>query len=538
MEHARRLALGQWFTPPDVARIALALASSPGARRVLDPTCGDGVFLHAARSAGLDQLCGVELDPAAAASCRARVPEAEVLGGDLFEIELPAGSFDAVVGNPPYVRQERLTAAQKQRVRQRLRDDWPELPDALLDRLVGRGDLAAAVIARALHLVRPGGRVAFVVSSALLDAGYAAALWELVARVGAVRAVIDAPHERWFADAAINPVIIVIERGAAPGPVAIARLQCTTARAAERVRSLEDLPAVAELRWVSSSATEQWAAAVRADAAWYELVAAAGSLLVPLGSIAEVRRGLTSGANEVFYLDRARARELGLEPSVLQPLVRAPRKRGAVRIAIDPHELDDLVLCAPAELDGQPATRRYLERHAAQAERSMLRTRTPWWAVPAHPARLFLTKAYAARFVQRLAKAPVMADQRVYTVEPAAGVDVEVLAAVLNSTYTAFALESLGRASMGEGALEWTVGDAATLPVIDPRGLDAAAVRAALAALSRRSIGTAASERTQPDRHALDTAVGAGLDPALLARIHDALIASVTRRAARARATP
>ena len=26
MEHAQRLALGQWFTPPGVARIALALA--------------------------------------------------------------------------------------------------------------------------------------------------------------------------------------------------------------------------------------------------------------------------------------------------------------------------------------------------------------------------------------------------------------------------------------------------------------------------------------------------------------------------------
>lgn len=536
MEHARRLALGQWFTPPDVARIALALALTPGARRVLDPSCGDGVFLHEARSAGLEELHGVEVDARAAASCRARVPEAEVVTGDLFEIELGAGSFDAVVGNPPYVRQERLSAAQKQRVRQRLRHGWPEMPDQLLDRLVGRGDLAAAVIARALNLVRPGGRVAFVVSSALLDAGYAAALWELVARVGAVRAVIDAPDERWFADAAINPVIVVIERGAAPGSVAIARLQCTTARAAERVRSLEDLSAVAELRWASTSAPEQWAAAVRADATWYALVAAAGSLLVPLGSVAEVRRGITSGANEVFYLDRARAHALGLEASVLQPLVRAPRKRGPVGIAIDPAELDDLVLCAPADLEGQPATRRYLEGHAAQAERSMLRTRTPWWSLPARPARLFLTKAYAARFVQRLAETPVMADQRVYTVEPHAGIQVETLAAVLNTTATAFGLESLGRASMGEGALEWTVGDAATLPVIDPRRVEIGAVHAALDALAHRPIGSVGDERDRADRRALDAAVWPGLDPALLEQVHEALVASVARRAARARA--
>lgn len=51
----RRRALGQYFTPPVVARFmwdAIDLLSPeelPRTARVVDPACGDGVFLHAAR---------------------------------------------------------------------------------------------------------------------------------------------------------------------------------------------------------------------------------------------------------------------------------------------------------------------------------------------------------------------------------------------------------------------------------------------------------------------------------------------------------
>jgi hypothetical protein len=124
--------------------------------------------------------------------------------------------------------------------------------------------------------------------------------------------------------------------------------------------------------------------------------------------------------------------------------------------------------------------------------------------------------------------------------QPGGALDVELLAAVLNASFTAFALESLGRASMGEGALEWTVADAASLPVLDPRRLapaQAAAARAALLALAGRAIRDVAGERDAPDRRRLDRAVAAAV-PGLadmLDVVWEGLIASVTHRNARAR---
>ena len=525
-----RAQLGQWFTPPDVADLAISLAldgAPPG--RVADPTCGDGVFLERALRAGVraSRLVGIDIDPAAADAARARVQGADVRCGDLFDLD-PDIELAAIVGNPPYVRQERMSGEQKQRTRDRLAADWPELPAADLDQLIGRGDLAVACIARCLRLVRPGGQVALVVSSALLDADYARPLWRLVSREATVLALVEAPTERWFADAAVNSMILVLRRGARPGHVAVARLSVPTAEASARVTRLRDLSAVADVRPGRRGDAARWATLLRADGAWFEVEQRAP--LVPLSDVAVVRRGITSGANEAFYLTRPRAAELEIEPSVLLPLVRSPREQGASTIAIDPDATEHVAIVCD-DLSTVPRARRYFGDRAEVASRPTLRARHPWWSLPANPARLFLTKAYAGRFIQRFSPRDVVADQRVYSVHPKPGVDIEALAAVLNSTYTAFALESLGRASLGEGALEWTVAGAQHLPILDPRGAGRDAVNA-LRAMLTRPIGPVAAEAGQPDRLALDTSVAPRLARGL-PEIHRALSDSCARRATR-----
>ena len=91
-------------------------------------------------------------------------------------------------------------------------------------------------------------------STALLDADGAAPLWKAVAAIAEVRAIVVAPSERWFADAAVNPMLVVAERRG--GGVAVAtraprllRLRVPTEVAA-RACGIEEIAQLADERYV------------------------------------------------------------------------------------------------------------------------------------------------------------------------------------------------------------------------------------------------------------------------------------------------
>jgi hypothetical protein len=333
----------------------------------------------------------------------------------------------------------------------------------------------------------------------------------------------------------VHGVILVVERTAhQDGDARFARLAVPVATAADRVRAADDLSRVADVREISGADLERpWGPLLRAPDAWFDIARTLAPRMVPLSELATVRRGVTSGANEFFYLTREEATRHGIEARFLVPLLRTPRHAPA--ITINPRALPIVAFACDLERSAlPPGAARWIDAHAALASRPSFVGRTPWWSIPAKPARLFLSKAYDARFVQPFSPTPLVADQRVYAVDPRAGVELDVLAAALNGSLTALALECLGRASLGQGALEWSVGDIATLPVLDVRRLDARAIRAAFTPLSTRPIGTAAEERDAPDRAALDAALLG--DDRLAHAMRDTLAAAVADRLERARA--
>jgi hypothetical protein len=113
----RRREIGQFFTPPLVAAFVWdMLETIHGARfsprtRVIDPACGEGVFLRVAGERGkiaADCLFGADIDesllPVWRRDSLLRQAHLLIANGllDVHSHGFRAGSFDLVVGNPPF----------------------------------------------------------------------------------------------------------------------------------------------------------------------------------------------------------------------------------------------------------------------------------------------------------------------------------------------------------------------------------------------------------------------------------------------------
>lgn len=150
---------------------------------------------HAARVAlAISAAClGVDPDLVPRVECRDALDPPSDLG-------LSPHSVDLVLGNPPWVRGERIPKP----LRAAYRERFPEVGQ-------GNSDLASYFAAAALRRLRPGGRLAFVVSQGVLDARASAGVRALLTPgLEAVAELEWAPPA--FPGANVIPALLVARR--------------------------------------------------------------------------------------------------------------------------------------------------------------------------------------------------------------------------------------------------------------------------------------------------------------------------------------
>lgn len=151
------------FVPTPIALVDEMVASLFDERqprptdRLLDPGCGEGQFIDgvlrycAARGINTPAIVGVELEPQRARNARVRFRDDKsvtIVTGDFLAETY--GSFDFVVGNPPYVSILGLDPEERASYRERF------------NVARGRFDLYALFFEHSLRQLAPGGRLVFV----------------------------------------------------------------------------------------------------------------------------------------------------------------------------------------------------------------------------------------------------------------------------------------------------------------------------------------------------------------------------------------
>jgi hypothetical protein len=235
--------LGQYYTPDDVVDLLVTFAVRDSRDLVLDPASGGGGFLCAAyrrkvalggsHEDTLAELWGCEVTAFAAqltsiTLATANTEEAaaypRVLLRDFFTtrpggkttMEIPGvkgtlpmpACIDAVVGNPPYISYRRQT--NQHNVAKALGD--MRASGIALPIFTGKSDEYVWFLVHATQYLGNGGRLGFVVSSALLFSDYGVPLVRFLGRHYRIVAVVDSLVEQWFEDADTNTVLLMLER--------------------------------------------------------------------------------------------------------------------------------------------------------------------------------------------------------------------------------------------------------------------------------------------------------------------------------------
>jgi hypothetical protein len=123
-------------------------------------------------------------------------PEVWFAGGR----RLDQPGFDAVIGNPPWVRQETIKDLKKV-----LSGAFPQVFD-------GVADIYTYVMARGLEVLKPGGRLGFIIPNKWLRANYGEPLRKFLTSAYQPELLVDFGHAPLFPEADTFPLVAVIRK--------------------------------------------------------------------------------------------------------------------------------------------------------------------------------------------------------------------------------------------------------------------------------------------------------------------------------------
>lgn len=395
--HQDRKARGAYYTPPEIAAFLGRWAINRRPAVVLDPTCGDGIFLQVAgqelRDLGVAEpdLVGIDIDGQALQQTAERLRQddlsATLLHSSVFDVVSgvlgPGGlEADAVVGNPPFIRYHDHSGESRSAANAAARSQGVALSGLA-------SAWAACLVHSASFLMNPGGRLAMVLPAELLTVNYAAPVRDwLRSRFGRIGIVA---FRRLQFDALANVVLLLADGEGGTDQAHITQVEDSSAL--DRIDpfgSGRDVALNGE-KWSALLLTERQASAYRSGVkAFAELEAEYG----------RVELGAVTGANEYFVMGEETRREFGLTEGQVQR-TSPPGTRHLAGLEFTEEDWDRLRdegrpvwLFRPDSEDQSPAVEAY-KRVGEQLKipgRYKCRIRPQWWRPPkSAPPDFFFT---------------------------------------------------------------------------------------------------------------------------------------------------
>jgi hypothetical protein len=384
---AERKRLGQFATPYPVAvEIARSVSHIAGDRlqsiHFADPALGTGSLFSAALAVfGHERITaavGIEIDPALCDVARSLWSSfgLDVVQGDFTRIIdgfHQQGAPNLILANPPYVRHHHLSCEEKERLR------------ALTYRMTGvhvhgLAGLYVSFVLLATAWLADDGYAAWLIPSEFMDVNYGEALKHyLTDRVALLRVHRFDPADGLFGDALVSSSVLVVQKTPPPPDHTVE----FTFGGSLLSPWVSDRISIQQLR-----NARKWTVYPQHPCNDRCLLSASDD--VTLGDLFSIRRGIATGNNRFFILERRESERRGFPHDCLRPILPAPRslKTTVIEADQDGYPLIEPQLCV-IDCDRSEAALRmhaptlwaYLQTAETLGIRNgyLMNRRTPWY---------------------------------------------------------------------------------------------------------------------------------------------------------------
>lgn len=473
---------GGYYTPEVIGSFLADWAIQKPTATVLEPSCGDGVFLEAAAqrlrqlrarpSRIAESIVAAEIDAKEATKAERRMElsskvefSRRIHRGDFFQFcrdTLKGRKFDAILGNPPFIRYQHFPAEH--------RDAAFELMQGIGLRPNRLTNAWLPFIALSIELLSEHGRLAMVVPAELLQVNYAAELRQMLSEK-CHRLTVFTFRRLVFEGIQQEVVLLCAERdgGGTTGIRAIELEDLSELAAYEHTPfDRQDLKPMdhSKEKWTQYFLTRPQIALLRSTIK--------SETLPRLGTLADVEVGVVTGMNDFFVLRREGRDQIGADGHSMPLVSRSGHLEGITFTRSDwrsnvRDELPAFLLNLPGvPLRELPSS---LAEYVREGEKKgwhsgyKCRIRSPWYKVPS----IWIPDGFMLRQIHDRPRifaneASATSTDTIHRVRAHLGTDVVRLAgAAYNSLTFAFS-EVLGR-SYGGGVLELEPREATQLPV-------------------------------------------------------------------------
>ncbi|KEO53361.1 Eco57I restriction-modification methylase domain-containing protein [Thioclava indica] len=379
--------MGQFATPTALAREILThgIRLLPEREKItfFDPGIGTGSFYSALRAVApeeqIESATGFEIDPHYGEPARQLWQDTplDIRLGDFTGAAPEGQGANLLICNPPYVRHHHLDGAQKAELQSRTED-------ACGVKINGLSGLYCYFMGLSHPFMAEDGIAAWLIPSEFMGVNYGRMLKRyLLEKVTLLQIHRYDPQDVQFEDALVSSAVVWIKNTPPPKDHAVMFSYGGTLAKPALSRAVAATELAKEAKWTRYPQADK--ATQRAG--------------ISLGDLFDIKRGLATGDNSFFIMDRDQIEERGLPMECFTPVLPGSRYLPEDEIRADKNGLPQIekqLFLLDTRLSEDEIAQRYpaLEAYLATgkkgeksvADRYLCRSRKPWYVQEKRPA--------------------------------------------------------------------------------------------------------------------------------------------------------